>query len=115
MKRLLFVDDEEFFRNMIPMALKGMFDVQTAADADEASGLLDSSIFDVVMTDYDLKDTHDGVWILEQVKRKFPDALRILFSGSDTDEFRQHVKSGLIHRFVPKVSTVKEIIALVSG
>ena len=114
MKKLLFVDDEEFYRTLIPMALKDLFDVQTACDADQAADILVSGCFDVVTTDYVMGDGHNGIWLLGEVKKKQPDALRILFSGSEPDEFEEHLKSGLVQRLIQKVSTVEEIVEGVS-
>jgi len=114
MKKLLFVDDEEFYRTLIPMALKGLFEVQTACDAEEAAGMLKSISFDVVMTDYVMGEGHNGIWLLEEVKKKQPGVLRVLFSGSEPDEFEEHLKSGLVRRLIPKMSTVEEIVEGVS-
>jgi len=95
MKKLLFVDDEEFYRTLIPIALKALFDVQTACDADQAADILESECFDVVMTDYVMGEGYNGIWLLGEVKKKQPDALRIMFSGSEPDEFEEHLKSGI--------------------
>ncbi len=82
--RILIVDDEEIARkNLAHILTKESYDVTTAADGGGALRELDSSEFDVVLTDLRMGKI-DGMDLLERVKIRYPDTKVIVVTGYAT-------------------------------
>ena len=82
--RVLIIDDEEIARkNLAHILTKENYDVTTAADGVGALRKLESSEFDVVLTDLRMGKI-DGMDILERVKIKYPDTKVIMVTGYAT-------------------------------
>jgi ATP-dependent Lon protease len=82
--RVLVVDDEDAGRKNLSHVLEREdYDVDTASGGDEALRKLESSGFDVVVTDLKMAGT-DGMAILERVKTRHPDTGVIMITGYAT-------------------------------
>jgi ATP-dependent Lon protease len=82
--RVLVIDDEEIARkNLAHILTKEDYDVTTAADGGGALRELESSEFDVVLTDLRMGKI-DGMDLLERVKIKYPDTKVIMVTGYAT-------------------------------
>ncbi len=82
--RVLVIDDEEIARkNLAHILTKENYDVSTAADGAGALRELESSEFDVVLTDLRMGKI-DGMDLLERVKIKYPDTKVIMVTGYAT-------------------------------
>jgi DNA-binding NtrC family response regulator len=113
-RRILVVDDEPTQLRSLRRILQGGYRVDTAVGAVAAASLLAATRYDAVITDYDMPG-YDGVWLLEQVARMYPRAQRVLISGSGGELFAPHVRSGLIHRFVPKPASAEALRSSIEG
>lgn len=82
--RVLVVDDEEIARkNLVHILEKEDLDVVTAPDGQRAMALLDSSTFDIVITDLRMPGL-DGMALLEGTKARHPDTGVIVVTGFAT-------------------------------
>jgi len=101
--RVLIVDDDEQILRGLARGLKQDHDVLLATSPAVALAMAEAHALDAVVTDHDLGDDQgrDGVWLLEQVRRRHAQARRILMSGGQGD-VDDHVQSGLVARFLPK-------------
>ncbi len=83
MKRILFVDDEVSILDGLKRMLRPMrteWEMSFAPGGEPALALLASSPFDVIVTDMRMPGM-DGASLLEAVREKYPNVLRIILSG----------------------------------
>jgi len=101
--RVLVVDDDEQILRGLVRGLKQDHDVLLATSPTLAVAMAEAHALDAVVTDHQLgdEDGRDGLWLLEQVRRRFPEARRILMSGGQPS-VDEHPGSGLVMRFLPK-------------
>jgi putative nucleotidyltransferase with HDIG domain len=112
--RVLFVDDETRILQGLQRMLRSQrtdWDMTFAASPAEALEAMDASPFDVVVSDMRMPGM-SGVQLLEEVKRRQPDAIRIILSGQSSEE---SVLSsvGPAHQFLAKPCDPDELLATV--
>ncbi len=71
-----------------------------AVGANEAIELLETKSFDVIVTDLEMPE-YNGVKLLKYAQNKFPDTIRVVYSGEFTKESVQKI-SPFAHRFIAK-------------
>lgn len=80
--RLLFVDDEQNIRVLIPAILKQHgFDVTAAATVAEALNLISTRKFDVLVSDLNIGEPGDGFTVVSAMRRTQPDAATFILTG----------------------------------
>jgi len=80
-EKILFVDDDVNFLNGLKRSLKYTFNVKVASNGpDGLSVLRNNGPFAVVVSDFQMP-MQNGVDFLTEVKKIYPNAVRILFSG----------------------------------
>src|SRR5436190_13616442 len=78
---ILVVDDDEGVRKVLLRWVSDMgHAVKTAADADAALELIRECAIDVALCDVRMPG-HDGVWLIEQMSRLYPDVAIVLATG----------------------------------
>ena len=81
-KRLLFVDDEDSIRAMLPLILQGHgFEVKTAASVPEALQEIQSSKFDVLLSDLNIGEPGDGYEVIRAVRQANPGCVAIILTA----------------------------------
>jgi len=110
---ILIVDDEEIARNNLEHILKKEdYAIATAKSGMEALKILDSSAFDVVLTDIKMQ-TVDGLEVLEKTKSKYPDTQVIMITGfSAVDSAIETIKKGAFH-YIAKPFKLDEVRSVV--
>ena len=84
MSSVLIVDDEPLIRQLMKRWLAAAgYDTREAPDADVAIGLLTVSPSDVILCDIQMPG-HDGLWLVAQVRERFPNVAVVLATGLDT-------------------------------
>ncbi|MCZ6463367.1 MAG: response regulator [Proteobacteria bacterium] len=79
--RILAVDDQRYFRELIEGLLTGEgYQVQTASNGEEALHILEREDFDVIITDLVMPGI-DGCELVERVKERNPDQEIIMVTG----------------------------------
>lgn len=102
--RVICVDDEPKILSAIGRSLRGALDLTMASSGAEALGLLRASpgSFQVVVSDMKMPQM-DGITFLSQVRREYPDTVRILMTAfADLDAVVRAVNDGHIFRFLAK-------------
>jgi ATP-dependent Lon protease len=111
--RVLVIDDEEIARkNLAHILVKENYDVTSATDGGEALRELESSEFDVVLTDLRMGKI-DGMDLLERVKIKYPDTKVIMVTGYATvPSAIEAMKKGAFHYIAKpfKLDEVRETV-----
>ena len=79
---VLFVDDEENIRLMMPMVLrKEGFDVTVAATVSEALQLITRQKFDILLADLNIGEPGDGFTVVSAMRRTQPNASTFILTG----------------------------------
>ncbi|HEX5338685.1 MAG TPA: HD domain-containing phosphohydrolase [Gallionella sp.] len=111
---LLFIDDEA----NILAALKRLFrplgyNILTAESGAEALALLENETVDLVVSDMRMPHM-SGAEVLEQVRIKWPDVVRILLTGySDLNSTVAAINRGEIYRYIAKPWDDNDIVLVV--
>ncbi|MEE9289221.1 MAG: response regulator [Bacteroidota bacterium] len=80
-KKILVVDDEDALRTVLSGELVGEgYDVETAADGDEAINVIQARTFDLVLLDIKMPKV-DGFEVLKFLKSKYPNIKVIMLTG----------------------------------
>jgi len=80
--RVLFVDDNDDFREVIRSGLEHRgFEVTAAASVNEALKLIVSEAFDVLISDLHMPDAGDGFTVVTAMRHSNPKAVTIVLSG----------------------------------
>jgi len=78
---ILVVDDEKSILDALVREFAfNDFSVYTAGTADEALDVLAGRKIDIILTDFRMPKT-DGMQLLRQVKKEYPEVVRLVFSG----------------------------------
>ncbi|HZR59157.1 MAG TPA: response regulator [Terriglobales bacterium] len=109
-KRILFVDDEPLVLNGIERSLRTMrkeWQMEFVLGGSEALETMARNPFDVVISDMRMPRM-DGAQLLEQVKHRFPQTVRMALSGqSDRDTIFRCI--GPTHQYLSKPCDIEEI------
>ncbi|MBI4861264.1 MAG: response regulator [Candidatus Riflebacteria bacterium] len=99
---LLIVDDEKAIVDSLHGLFRREYNVFTATSADEGMGVLTRERIDVVLSDQRMPGT-SGSEFLTTVRDRFPDTIRILFTGyADIEAVIQAVNFGQIYGYIAK-------------
>jgi HD-like signal output (HDOD) protein/ActR/RegA family two-component response regulator len=120
MKRnILFVDDDPIMRELFATVLQAepeRWEVTTAESGEAALPLLDTTPFDIVVSDMRMSGM-DGVTLIREVKRRSPRTARIILSGVvDQKEIAETLRE--THQFMPKPfrpKVLKATLARIGG
>ena len=85
-KRLLFVDDEPMVLSGLRRSLHGMrevWDMQFVESAEAALQALEKDPYDAIISDMRMP-LMDGADLLDQVKQRYPDTVRMILSGQSS-------------------------------
>ena len=111
MRRLLFVDDEAMVLSGLRRALHGMrqeWNMEFVESAAAALQALDQAQYDAIISDMRMP-VMDGAELLEQVKQRHPDVIRVVLSGQSSREaiFRSIAPA---HQFLSKPCDPQELV-----
>ena len=97
MLNVLVVDDEVSIRNFLRRRLEGWgFTVRDAADAAAALQSMLSAPADIAIVDIRMP-SHDGLWLLQRIREKWPNTTVIMATGADdTASIEQSRKLGAV-------------------
>jgi DNA-binding NtrC family response regulator len=99
---ILVVDDEPEILYSLRGLLRMQFEVHTAESGREALEILKGQPIHVVMTDQRMPEL-TGVELLSQVQGKWPDAIRMVFTGySDVKAVIDAINQGHVYRYILK-------------
>jgi len=83
MSSVLIVDDEAPIREFLTRWLRASkYDTTEASNADAALALVSKQEPDVVLCDVNMPG-HDGLWLMEQVRKRFPRVALVLATAND--------------------------------
>ena len=97
MPSVLVVDDEEPIRRLLTRWLASWdYDAKEAANADDAIVMMTSQPADIILCDVNMP-VHDGIWLAEQVRGRWPQTAVIMASSAqDMDTVMRMRKQGAV-------------------
>lgn len=113
--RVLLVDDDVAFLRVQSRGLARSVDVTCAANGMRALDLAVHSVFDAVITDFEMAPGEDGLWLLEHVRSLDLLTCRVLTSARPIEMFTRSLRSGLVQAFVAKPGTIEDLLASISS
>jgi two-component system response regulator HupR/HoxA len=113
--RVLVVDDEVRSQETLRRTLEEDFDVFTASGAAEALAILGRETIQVVLTDQRMPEV-SGVELLSQVRREWPDAVRIIISGyTDSEDIIAGINQAGIYQYLLKPWHPEQLLLTLKG
>lgn len=110
---LLVVDDEPEVCNSVAHLLRHKYQVLRAHSAAEAIELMAQHEVEIIMTDQRMPEV-SGVEMLQKVKSRYPEAIRMLFTGySDINSVIAAINQGHVYRYLSKPWQPEELEAAV--
>jgi CheY-like chemotaxis protein len=113
--RVLVVDDQKLVLQALVRVLQDDVDVVAASGANEAYARLQEQRFDAVLVDLDLGGPPDGMRLLEEVHRRWPETIRVLHTGHVPERSQQLIAQGVLHAVVAKPATAEVILRSLRG
>lgn len=108
--KILVVDDEGIILNSCQKVLEADgFEVVLVPSAQKALMALEREVFSLLLIDVKMPE-HDGMYLMEEVKKKWADIPMIVMSGYDTAETVQEAARKGASTFIPKPFTPDELI-----
>jgi two-component system, response regulator PdtaR len=113
--RVLVVEDEALIRMMMVEVLtEAGFDVDEAADSDEAERLLDEDGYKLLVTDIHMPGSSDGVQLAERLHRAEP-GIPILFVTARPDVLGRIRAAGIEATTLVKPYDPESLVPIVRG
>jgi CheY-like chemotaxis protein len=101
--RIVVVDDELYNRDLMVRTFARAGEVVAAADAAEATALLERWAVDVLVTDMALGRSPNGVELARDVRARWPSVRIVVVTGFDDEPALQQARAeGIIDDIVPK-------------
>ncbi len=118
MKRILIIDDDDQFREMLYYMLqRAGFDVEEAADGDKGISLQQKHPFDLVITDI-IMPNKEGIGTIIELRKDYPNLKIIAISGGGRvvpNEYLDYAKKLGAHLTLSKPFERKELIDAING
>jgi len=107
---VLLLEDEPHLTKTMCLNLENEFEIETAANAEEALWLLASRKFDALLCDHMLPGRMQGLEFLMQAMKRQPEAKRILLTGyMNPDLLSRGVPLAELSALLLKPATVQQI------
>jgi len=109
---ILYVDDESENLIVFKTTFKKNYNILTALSAKEGLELMHNQTVHVLITDQRMPEM-SGVELLEQVRREYPDCIRLLMTGyTDSESIILAINKGSVFYFIRKPWVREELYAL---
>ena len=112
MKKIIFVDDEINLLQGLKRSLRSKMDEWDMLFLESGSETLDvlkKERYDIIVTDYRMPEMN-GIELLEKVKEKYPDMIRILLTGQSESEIFERAKD-LVNLYLAKPCSADNLIS----
>jgi DNA-binding NarL/FixJ family response regulator len=117
MLKIVIVEDNVPFRQSLKEVLHSRFlplVVEEAGDGDEALQKIDALVPDIIFMDIKLPG-ENGLRVTQKVKKKYPEIIIIILTYYDSPEHRKAADQCGADYFLPKSSSVEEVVELVQS
>lgn len=115
-KRILFVDDEPSIRLTLPPILEeNGFAVTTAASVAEALSRIQTSRYDVLLSDLNVGEDGDGFLVVGAMREAQPHCVVLILTGYPGFESAIHALRHKVDDYLVKPADVDSMIALINA
>ncbi len=111
-KILLIDDKEEILIGLKMLISREGFDIYTASSYHQAKEEMKWRDFDLVITDYELKDK-TGIDLLKEVKRRKPNCPVILYTGTLDDKIEFEAKQMGAYEYLTKPVKLETLLGII--
>jgi two-component system, NtrC family, response regulator HydG len=112
MSALIIDDDESVLRNFSRLLKENGYQVSAVETGKDAIALVGKQRFDVVLIDFRLPDI-DGAELVEKIRDKVRDAVKIMITGFPTTDLENRVIDLGIDAYVVKPIKPDDLLALI--
>ena len=113
-RQILIVDDELPIRRLLEKIFCNEYEVLSAADAFDAMEIVKTNNISLIISDQRMPGM-TGVEFFTKIRLTYPHITRILLSGYiEKNDLEYAFENELIHHFIPKPWSVKEMKTLVA-
>ena len=110
---LVFDDEENILRSVERIFINDSFGISTTTSVKAAFEILEKEKIKVIISDHRMPEI-SGVEFLRQVKERFPDVVRILFTGyADVSAAEEAINISQVYRFINKPWNVTELKGII--
>ncbi len=110
-KRILFVDDEPSIRLTLPQVLhEHGFEVKTAGSVADALAEINSSRFDVLLSDLNISEEGDGFRIVSAMRQLQPRCVTVVLTGYPAFETAVQALRQQVDDYVVKPADLEALI-----
>jgi response regulator RpfG family c-di-GMP phosphodiesterase len=110
---VLYVDDEQTNLFSFKASFRRDFNVLTANSGEEALKLMETSTIHVIVSDQRMPRM-TGIELLQQVKVKYPEPIRILLKGyTDINAVIDAINKGEVYRYITKPWNTDELKTII--
>ncbi len=112
--QVLFIDDEESIIDGVQrLFMREPYGICATTSLEKARDILSKEKIKVVVSDYRMPDI-SGVKFLREVKEKYPDIVKILFTGyTDFSAAEEAINIGEVYRFISKPWKTAELLSTI--
>jgi ActR/RegA family two-component response regulator len=111
---ILFVDDEESIRVLLPAVLEQHgFRVRTAASVPEALVEINATRFDVLICDLNLEKPGDGFLVLSAMRHLHPDCVNLILTGYPAFETALEAIHHQVDDYLVKPADIEALISTI--
>ena len=112
-RKILIVDDEPSICQSLSLILRANFDVSSAADGEEALGMCELELPDLILLDMKIPKM-DGVEVMRRLKERASNVPIIVLTGGSTVKNIVHAIKNGAHDFINKQFDIEELKASIS-
>lgn len=112
-RKILIVDDEPSICQSLSLILRANFDVSSAADGEEALGMCELELPDLILLDMKIPKM-DGVEVMRRLKERASNVPIIVLTGGSTVKNIVHAIKNGAHDFINKPFDIEELKASIS-
>jgi CheY-like chemotaxis protein len=113
MNSVLLVDDEAPIRDLLQrMLVPAGYTTHHAGDAESALAMVAATTPAAVLCDISMPG-HDGLWLVEQLRERFPDVAIVLATAADTVPAATSLRAGVV-AYVLKPFVRTQVLAAVA-
>lgn len=116
-KKIIYIEDDEYSRNIVQRFLFGYYEIETATNANEAIEKVKTKLFDAVLMDINLKNKLNGIDLTQEIRKLdgyegIP--IIAITAYASKDDKSNFLASGLTH-YIAKPFKKSELINLVNS
>ena len=112
-RKILIVDDEPSICQSLSLILRANFDVSSAVDGEEALGMCELELPDLILLDMKIPKM-DGVEVMRRLKERASNVPIIVLTGGSTVKNIVHAIKNGAHDFINKPFDIEELKASIS-